>query len=151
MRWHHVDACMNGHGQEMKISCCTKILFTYRTIMHCAWRSCECTTTTQGLRCSQDAWATVAVLKFSGMSAYVKYVDTCDTCARGKASSHAPYGELALLPVLVGPWRGTSCDFVVNLPVSNGHDANKRQFDATLEMNIIFYLNIFIIISFLQY
>ena len=61
---------------------------------------------------------------FPGMSAYVKkYVETCDICARGKASRHAPHGELAPLPVPVGPWKGISCDFVVDLPVSHGYDS----------------------------
>src|SRR5437762_3234502 len=61
---------------------------------------------------------------FPGMAAYVKkYVNTCDTCARGKPTRHAPHGELALLPAPTGPWKGISCDFVVDLPVSLGYDA----------------------------
>jgi len=61
---------------------------------------------------------------FPGMAAYVKkYVNTCDTCARGKPTRHAPHGELAPLPAPTGPWKGISCDFVVDLPVSLGYDA----------------------------
>jgi hypothetical protein len=61
---------------------------------------------------------------FPGMSKFVTdYVSTCDLCARGKPSRHRPYGELAPLPVPNSPWAGVSCDFVVDLPVSEGYDA----------------------------
>jgi hypothetical protein len=61
---------------------------------------------------------------FPGMSAYVKkYVETCDTCARGKTPRHLPHGELAPLPAPTGPWKGITCDFVVDLPVSHGYDS----------------------------
>jgi len=61
---------------------------------------------------------------FPDMAKYVKkYVETCDTCARGKARRHAPHGELAPLPVPAGPWKGISCDFIVDLPLSHGKDA----------------------------
>ena len=61
---------------------------------------------------------------FPGMAAYVKkYVNTCDICAHGKAPRHRPHGELAPLPIPTGPWKGISCDFIVDLPMSNGYDA----------------------------
>ena len=61
---------------------------------------------------------------FPGMSSYVKkYVNICDICARGKAPRHPPHGELAPLPVPTGPWKGISCDYVVDLPKSHGYDA----------------------------
>ena len=61
---------------------------------------------------------------FPGMSAYVNsYVTTCDTCARAKPPRHRRHGELAPLPVPSGPWKGITCDFIVDLPMSNGFDS----------------------------
>jgi hypothetical protein len=61
---------------------------------------------------------------FPSMSSYVKdYVSTCDSCSRGKSSRHLKHGELSSLPVPSGPWKGITCDFVVDLPVSNGFDS----------------------------
>ena len=61
---------------------------------------------------------------FPGMSTYVKkYVETCNVCARGKAPRHLPHGELAPLPAPAGPWKGISCDFIVDLPKSHGYDS----------------------------
>jgi transposase InsO family protein len=61
---------------------------------------------------------------FPSMSSFVeKYVSTCDICSRGKPSRHLKHGELMPLPVPPGPWKGITCDFVTDLPVSNGHDS----------------------------
>jgi hypothetical protein len=61
---------------------------------------------------------------FPGMSKYVNsYVTTCDTCSRAKPPRHRMHGELAPLPVPSGPWKGISCDFIVDLPKSNGFDS----------------------------
>src|SRR5271169_2990284 len=61
---------------------------------------------------------------FPGIHSYVrKYVSTCDLCSRGKSPRHLKHGELAPLPVPNGPWKGISCDLVVDLPVSNGYDS----------------------------
>src|SRR5271155_187191 len=58
------------------------------------------------------------------MHAFVKsYVATCDSCSRGKAPRHLQYGELAPLPALSGPWKSISCDFITDLPPSNGYDS----------------------------
>src|SRR5271169_917995 len=58
------------------------------------------------------------------MSAYVNsYVTTCDTCAHAKPPRHRVHGELAPLPVPSGPWKGITCDFIVDLPLSNGFDS----------------------------
>jgi len=61
---------------------------------------------------------------FPSMSSYVKdYVSTCDSCSRGKSSRHLKHGELSPLPIPSGPWKGITCDFVVDLPVSHGFDS----------------------------
>ena len=52
-----------------------------------------------------------------------EYVQTCDTCARNKTPRHAPYGQLHPLPIPAGPWESVSMDYIVELPMSNGHDA----------------------------
>ena len=60
---------------------------------------------------------------FPGIHAYVKkYVSTCDLCSRGKTPRHLKHGELAPLPVPAGPWKGITCDLIVDLPISNGYD-----------------------------
>ena len=57
------------------------------------------------------------------MHSYIKkYVSTCDLCSRGKAPRHLKYGELAPLPALSGPWKGISCDFITDLPESEGYN-----------------------------
>src|ERR1700716_4291714 len=72
---------------------------------------------------------------FPHMAKYVKkYVNTCDICAHGKAPRHRPHGELAPLPVPTGPWRGISCDFIVDLPLSNGYDAALTLIDRLTKM-----------------
>ena len=61
---------------------------------------------------------------FPGMLSFVKsYVSTCDLCSRGKAPRHAKHGELSPLPVPSGPWKSVSCDFITDLPPSNGFDS----------------------------
>lgn len=61
---------------------------------------------------------------FPGMATYVKnYVTTCDPCSRGKTPRHQKHGELAPIPVPSSPWRGISCDFIVDLPMSKGFDS----------------------------
>lgn len=52
-----------------------------------------------------------------------KYVKFCQICRRTKASTHAPYGSLKALSVPNGRWKHISMDFIVGLPLSNGHDA----------------------------
>ena len=60
---------------------------------------------------------------FPGIHTYVKkYVSTCDLCSRGKTPRHLKHGELAPLPVPAGPWKGITCDLIVDLPLSNGFD-----------------------------
>jgi hypothetical protein len=61
---------------------------------------------------------------FPRMHAFVKsYIASCDLCSRGKPSRHPRHGELAPLPAPSGPWKSVSCDFIVDLPISNGFDS----------------------------
>ena len=47
---------------------------------------------------------------FPGMTGYVKkYVDSCETCARGKASRHRRHSELAPLPAPAGNGANSLC------------------------------------------
>ena len=52
-----------------------------------------------------------------------KYVNTCDTCARNKATRHKPHGQLHPLPIPSAPWSSVSMDFIVELPESRGYNA----------------------------
>ena len=59
-----------------------------------------------------------------GLRQFVKkFVTTCDTCQRNKTVRHKPYGLLQPLPVPEIPWSSISMDFIVQLPLSNGHTA----------------------------
>ena len=50
-----------------------------------------------------------------------EYVRTCDTCQRTKTRRHRPYGELASLPLPLGPWQEITMDFITDLPPSPGY------------------------------
>src|SRR6202161_2438301 len=57
------------------------------------------------------------------MKAYVnRYVGACDKCQRNKQRHSRLQGSLKPLPVPEGPWQSMSCDFIVELPKSNGYD-----------------------------
>ena len=61
---------------------------------------------------------------FPGIHAFAKsYIHSCQSCQQGKAPRHRRHGELAPLPVSDSPWKGLSCDFITDLPVSNGMDS----------------------------
>src|SRR5205809_5832454 len=61
---------------------------------------------------------------FPGINAIVKdYITSCYSCQQAKAPRHPRHGELASLPVPTSPWKGLSCDFITDLPVSNGMDS----------------------------
>jgi len=57
------------------------------------------------------------------MSRYTgQYVGTCDLCLRTKPIRQAPVGKLHPLRILDSCWNTLSVDFVVELPLSSGHD-----------------------------
>jgi hypothetical protein len=61
---------------------------------------------------------------FPCIAAFVKdYVNSCYSCQQAKAPRHPRHGELASLPVPTSPWKGLSCDFITDLPLSNGMDS----------------------------
>jgi len=58
------------------------------------------------------------------MSRYIgQYVSTCDLCLRTKPIRQAPVGELYPLQIPDSRWDTLSVDFIVELPLSSGHDA----------------------------
>jgi len=58
------------------------------------------------------------------MSRYIgQYVNTCDLCLRIKPVRQALVGELHPLRIPDSRWDTLSVDFVVELPLSSGHDA----------------------------
>lgn len=58
-----------------------------------------------------------------GINAFVKdYVNSCFICQQAKAPRHLRHGELSSLPVPTAPWKGLTCDFITDLPVSSGMD-----------------------------
>jgi len=58
------------------------------------------------------------------MSRYIgQYVSTCDLCLRTKPIRQALVGELHPLRIPDSRWDTFSVDFVVELPLSSGHDA----------------------------
>ena len=52
-----------------------------------------------------------------------EYVSSCEVCSRAKPARHRPHGELAPLPVPDIPWKGITCDFITDLPLSNNLDS----------------------------
>ena len=58
------------------------------------------------------------------MSRYIgQYISTCDLCLRTKPIRQALVGELHPLQIPDSQWDTLSVDFVVELPLSSGHDA----------------------------
>ena len=58
------------------------------------------------------------------MHVYIKsYVPTCNSCSHSKPSHHLQHSELTPLLSPSGPWKSISCDFITNLPLSNGYDS----------------------------
>jgi hypothetical protein len=59
------------------------------------------------------------------MTASVKrWVDSCDSCARCKATNQAPYGLLQPLDIPNARWESIGIDFITKLPTSNrGNDS----------------------------
>ena len=61
---------------------------------------------------------------FPDINSFTKdYINSCHLCQQGKAQRHLRHGESAPLPILDAPWKGLSCDFITDLPVSNGKDS----------------------------
>jgi len=57
------------------------------------------------------------------MSRYIRqYISTCDLCIRTKPIRQAPVGKLHPLWIPDSRWDTLSVDFVVELPLSSGHD-----------------------------
>ena len=57
------------------------------------------------------------------MSRYIRqYISTCDLCIRTKPIRQAPVGKLHPLRILDSQWDMLSVDFVVELPLSSGHN-----------------------------
>ena len=68
------------------------------------------------------------------MSRYVgQYVCTCDLCLRTKPIRQAPVGELHPLRIPDLRWDVLSVDFIVELPLSSGHDAVMTVVDSVLK------------------
>jgi len=59
-----------------------------------------------------------------------QYVGTCDLCLRTKPIRQAPVGELHPLRILDSQWDMLSVDFVVELPLSSGHNAVMTVIDS---------------------
>ena len=58
------------------------------------------------------------------MSRYIgQYISTCDLCLRTKLIRQALVGELHPLWIPDSRWDMLSVDFVMELPLSSGHDA----------------------------
>jgi len=57
------------------------------------------------------------------MSRYIgQYISTCDLCLRTKLIRQALVGELHPFWILDSRWDTLSVDFVMELPLSSGHD-----------------------------
>ena len=68
------------------------------------------------------------------MSRYIRqYVSTCDLCLRTKPIRQAPVGELHPLQIPDSRWDMLSVDFVVELPLSSGHNAVMTVVDLVLK------------------
>jgi len=68
------------------------------------------------------------------MSRYIgQYVSTCDLCLRMKLIRQALVGKLHPLRIPDLRWDTLSMDFVVELPLSSGHDAVMTVVDSVLK------------------
>ena len=68
------------------------------------------------------------------MSRYIEqYVSTCDLCLRMKPIRQAPVGELHPLWIPDLQWDMLSVDFIVELPLSSGHDVVMTVVDSVLK------------------
>jgi len=68
------------------------------------------------------------------MSRYIRqYVSTCDLCLRTKPIRQASVGKLHPLQIPNSQWDMLSVDFVVELPLSSGHDAVMTVVDSVLK------------------
>jgi len=68
------------------------------------------------------------------MSRYIRqYVSTCDLCIRTKPIRQALVGKLHPLQIPDSRWDTLSVDFVVELPLSSGHDAVMTVVDSVLK------------------
>ena len=70
------------------------------------------------------------------MSRYIgKYVSTCNMCLQTKTICQLPTRELHPLPIPDAPWDTASIDFTVQLPESNGKDANMVIVDSVTKQS----------------
>ena len=53
----------------------------------------------------------------------IKYLRSCNVCARTKTPRHKHHGKLHPLPIPPTSWSSVSMDFIVELPESNGFNA----------------------------
>jgi hypothetical protein len=60
-----------------------------------------------------------------GMDKYIEdFVRSCESCQCSQAPKHARYGLLSHLELTYAPWQSISMDFIVDLPMSQGHTQN---------------------------
>ena len=52
-----------------------------------------------------------------------EFIQSRDTCARGKVAQQRLYGLFHPLPIPKGPWLLLSMNFTTNLPPTNGKDS----------------------------
>jgi len=68
------------------------------------------------------------------MSRYIRqYISTCNLCLRTKPIRQALVGELHPLQILDSRWDTLSMDFVVELPLSSGHNTVMTVVDSVLK------------------
>jgi len=76
---------------------------------------------------SRDYW-------WPQMSRYIRqYVSTCDLCLRMKPIRQAPVGKLHSLQIPDSQWDMLSVDFIMELPLSSGHNAVMTVVDSVLK------------------
>jgi len=76
---------------------------------------------------SRDYW-------WPQMSRYIgQYISTCDLCIRTKLIRQAPVGKLHPFQIPDSQWDTLSVDFVVELPLSSGHDIVMTVVDSVLK------------------
>src|SRR6202165_392033 len=63
-----------------------------------------------------------------------EYVNSCDTCCRNKAPRQQPHSQLHPLPIPAAPCSSVSMDFIVELLMSEGHDAIYVRVDRFTKM-----------------
>jgi len=67
-------------------------------------------------------------------SSVLEYIHSCSLCQLSKSLRHAKHRQLAPLPVSMAPWKGVTCNFIMDLSPSNAKDSVLLFVDRTTKI-----------------